>query len=186
MRICIVGAGAIGGLVGARLAAAGETIAGGVHSPGDQTGDSRKFADRLAAWSTGRLGVKFLYATTVEGLDIEAGRVRAVVTSAGKLAGDGFVIAMGPESGLLGRRYGIDLPIYPVKGYTATMPVENEETAPTMGGVDEDRLIAYSRLGNRLRLASTAEFAGFDRTFRPADFDSMVPGRRRAVSGRFR
>ena len=83
---------------------------------------------------------------------------------------------MGPESGLLGRKYGIDLPVYPVKGYTVTVP--RSAKGPTMGGVDEDRLIAYSRLGGRLRLASTAEFAGFDRSYRPA----ISPRLRRRVS----
>ena len=70
--------------------------------------------------------MKFLYGTTVEGLDIEGDRVRAVMTSAGPVSGDAVVISMGPESGLLGRRYGIDLPVYPVKGYTATIPLEDE------------------------------------------------------------
>ena len=81
---------------------------------------------------------------------------------------------MGPESGLLGRRYGIDLPIYPVKGYTVTVPLEDESKGPTMGGADEDRLIGYSRLGNRLRMSSTAEFTGFDRSFKPRDFKSIL------------
>lgn len=148
-------------------------IAGGVYSPMDQTGDSRQFVEALAAWSTERLGVKFLYGTTVEGLDIDGGRVRAVMTSAGPVTGDAVVLSMGPESGLLGRRYGIDLPVYPVKGYTATVPLEDERLGPTMGGADEDQLVAYSRLGNRLRLTSTAEFTGFDRSFRPRDFAAM-------------
>ena len=117
--------------------------------------------------------MKFLYGTTVEGLDIEGDRVRAVMTSAGPVTGDAVVISMGPESGLLGRRYGIDLPVYPVKGYTATIPLEDESKGPTMGGADEDQLIGYSRLGNRLRLASTAEFTGFDRTHKPSDFAAM-------------
>jgi D-amino-acid dehydrogenase len=72
----------------------------------------------------------------------------------------------------MGRKLGIDLPVYPVKGYTATIPLE-ANVGPTMGGVDEDRLIAYSRLGNRLRMASTAEFAGFDRSYKPSDFNAL-------------
>lgn len=150
-----------------------EKIAGGVYSPIDQTGDSWQFVEKLAAHAVEKLGVKFLYGTTVEGLDIEGDRVRAVMTSAGPIAGDAVVISLGPESGLLGRRYSIDLPVYPVKGYTATIPLEDKSKGPTMGGVDEDQLIAYSRLGNRLRLASTAEFTGFDRTLRPSDFAAM-------------
>ncbi|UDL92197.1 D-amino acid dehydrogenase [Mesorhizobium sp. PAMC28654] len=155
------------------LAGAKDKIAGGVYSPIDQTGDSSQFTRNLAAYAAEKLGVRFLYGTTVEGLDIEGDRVRAVITSAGPIAGDAVVISMGPESGLLGRRYGVDLPVYPVKGYTATIPLEDESKGPTMGGADEDQLIAYSRLGNRLRLASTAEFTGFDRTHKPSDFAPM-------------
>ena len=155
------------------LAGAKDKIAGGVYSPIDQTGDSRQFTERLSAYCTEKLGVEFLFGTTVQGLDIEGDRVRAVMTSAGPVAGDAVVISLGPESGLLGRRYGVDLPVYPVKGYTATIPLEDESKGPTMGGADEDQLIAYSRLGNRIRLASTAEFTGFDRTFRPRDFAAM-------------
>lgn len=155
------------------LAASKAGIAGGVYSPMDQTGDSRQLVEALAAYAEEKLGVKFLYDTTVEGLDIDGDTVRAVMTSAGPVTGDAVVLAMGPESGLLGRRYGIDLPIYPVKGYTATMPLEDESKGPTMGGVDEDKFVAYSRLGNRLRLTSTAEFTGFDRSFKSSDFTSM-------------
>lgn len=155
------------------LAGAKDKIAGGVYSPIDQTGDSRQFVERLAVYCAEQLGVTFLYGTAVEGLDIEGDAVRRVMTSAGPLSADAVVISMGPESGLLGRRYGIDLPVYPVKGYTATLPLEDESKGPTMGGADEDQLIAYSRLGNRLRLASTAEFTGFDRSFRPSDYAAM-------------
>ncbi|MER8864042.1 D-amino acid dehydrogenase [Mesorhizobium sp. M0751] len=156
------------------LAGAKDKIAGGVYSPIDQTGDSSQFTQRLAAYAAEKLGVQFLYGTTVEGLDIDSGRVRAVMTSAGPVPGDAVVISMGPESGLLGRRYGIDLPVYPVKGYTVTVPLEDESKGPIMGGADEDRLIGYSRLGNRLRMSSTAEFTGFERTFKPRDFNSIL------------
>ncbi|MES0097836.1 D-amino acid dehydrogenase [Mesorhizobium sp. M0019] len=156
------------------LAGAKDKIAGGVYSPIDQTGDSSQFTQNLAAYAAEKLGVQFLYGTTVEGLDIDGDRVRAVMTSTGPVAGDAVVISMGPESGLLGRRYGIDLPVYPVKGYTVTVPLEDESKGPIMGGADEDRLIGYSRLGNRLRMSSTAEFTGFDRTFKPRDFNSIL------------
>ncbi|MER9211911.1 D-amino acid dehydrogenase [Mesorhizobium sp. M0663] len=156
------------------LAGAKNKIAGGVYSPIDQTGDSSQFTQNLAAYAAEKLGVQFLYGTTVEGLDIDGDRVRAVMTSTGPVAGDAVVISMGPESGLLGRRYGIDLPVYPVKGYTVTVPLEDESKGPIMGGADEDRLIGYSRLGNRLRMSSTAEFTGFDRTFKPRDFNSIL------------
>jgi D-amino-acid dehydrogenase len=81
---------------------------------------------------------------------------------------------MGCDSPLLARRIGIDLPIYPVKGYSATVPIGNGHLAPQLGGVDEDTLIAFSRLGNRLRLAATAEFAGYDRSHKPRDFARLL------------
>ncbi len=168
------------------LAGAKEKIAGGVYSPMDQTGDSHLFVQGLTDWSAAKLGVKFLFDTTIQGLDIEGGRVRAVNTTTGPVTGDAVVISLGPESGLLGRKYGIDLPVYPVKGYTATLPLPNETLGPTMGGVDEDRLIAYSRLGSRLRLASTAEFAGFDRSYKRARFRRAVQDGKGALSGRHR
>ncbi|WP_292306517.1 FAD-dependent oxidoreductase, partial [Mesorhizobium sp.] len=156
------------------LASVKDKIAGGIYSPIDQTGDSKQFVDKLAAYAAEKLGVRFLFGTTIEGLDIEGDRVRAVMTSAGPVTGDAVVISMGPESGLFGRRYGIDLPVYPVKGYTVTVPLEDESRGPTMGGADEDRLIGYSRLGNRLRMSSTAEFIGFDRSFKPGDFRTIL------------
>lgn len=167
------------------LADAADKIAGGVYSPMDQTGDSRLFVQRLAAWSAEHLGVTSRFGITVQGLDVDGDTIRAVNTSAGPIACDAAVIALGPESGLLGRRYGIDLPVYPVKGYTATVPLEDESKGPTMGGVDEDRLIAYSRLGNRLRLAATAEFAGFDRSHRPEDFSALFRTAKELFPGAF-
>ena len=155
------------------LANVKDRIAGGVYSPIDQTGDSRQFAERIAAWAAEMLGVTFRFGTTVQGLDTDGDRVTAVRTSAGPVAGDAVVLAMGPESGLFGRSHGIDLPVYPVKGYAATIPLEDPDKGPTMGGADEDRLVGYSRLGDRLRISSTAEFTGFDRGHSPKNFAAM-------------
>lgn len=167
------------------LAAAKDGIAGAVYSPMDQTGDSRQFVEALAAYAEHKLGAKFLFDTNVEDLIVEGDRVAGVKTSAGRLDADAVVIAMGPESGLLGRRNGIDLPVYPVKGYTATVPLTDPSKGPTMGGVDEDRLVAYSRLGDRLRLASTAEFAGFDRSHKPEDFKRLFQTAQELFPGAF-
>lgn len=168
------------GLAGSRA-----ELAGGVYSPMDQTGDSRLFTEALAAHAAGKLGVTFRYDTTVEGLETDGERVRAVKTSAGPIAGDAIVLSMGPESGVFARRYGIDLPVYPVKGYTATVPLEDPALGPTMGGADEDNFVAYSRLGDRLRLTSTAEFTGFDRSFRPRDFRSLFRAGHELFPGAF-
>jgi D-amino-acid dehydrogenase len=155
------------------LASAADKIAGGIYSPIDQTGDSRLFTNRLATHAEQKFGVAFRFGVVVEGLDIDAGRVMAIRTSAGRIAADAFILSLGPESGVFARRHGIDLPVYPVKGYAATVPLADPSKGPTMGGADEDRLIGYSRLGDRLRLSSTAEFTGFDRSHRPDDFATM-------------
>ena len=157
-------------------------LAGGVYSPMDQTGDSRLFVERLAAWSAQHLGVKGHYGANVEGLEIAGNRITAVKTSKGTLSCDAVVFSLGPESGAMGRKFGLDVPVYPVKGYTATLPIA-EGSGPTMGGVDEDKLIAYSRLGDRLRLACTAEFAGFDRSHKPVNFARLFAVARELFPG---
>lgn len=167
------------------LAAVRDSLAGAVYSPMDQTGDSAMFVRRLAQWCAEHLAVSFRFDTAVTGFDIAGGRVRAVRTATGDLPCDAAVVALGPESGLFGRALGIDLPVYPVKGYTATVMLSDPLRGPTMGGVDEDRLIAYSRLGDRLRLAATAEFAGFDRGYKPADFASLFRTAQELFPGAF-
>jgi D-amino-acid dehydrogenase len=155
------------------LAPAKDKLAGGIFSPMDQTGDSCKFARNLSVWSAGHQGVAFRYGTTIAGLAAEGRRVARVLTDRGELDVDACVLAMGCDSPLLAEEIGIKLPIYPVKGYSATISVRNG-LAPQMGGVDEDKLMAFSRLGDRLRLAATAEFSGFDRSHRPRDFAQLL------------
>jgi D-amino-acid dehydrogenase len=167
------------------LAAVSHKIAGAIYSPTDQTGDSRQFTERLAAYAAEKLGVVFRFGTTVQGLDIEGDRVAGVRTSAGRFTADVVVLSMGPESGLLGRRHGIDLPVYPVKGYAATVSLEDPSKGPTMGGADEDSLVGYSRLGDRLRISSTAEFTGFDRTWRKRDFTALFKTAHELFPGSF-
>jgi len=150
------------------LAGARDKIAGAIYSPMDQTGDSCRFARNLAAWCEQHADVRFLHGVTIRGLNIEGNRVASVGTDRGSIDCDAVVLAMGAESALLGRRIGLKLPIYPVKGYSMTVPIRSG--GPTLGGVDEDKLIAYSRLGDRLRLACRAEFAGYDRSHKPEDF----------------
>jgi D-amino-acid dehydrogenase len=149
-------------------------LAGGIFSPMDQTGDSRKFADRLAAWCAAEKGVRFAWRTNVTGIEAADRRVTRVLTDKGAVEADAFVLAMGCDSPFLARQIGIKLPIYPVKGYSATIPIRDGDVAPQIGGVDEDKLVAFSRLGNRLRVAATAEFAGYDRSHRPRDFTQLL------------
>ena len=160
-----------------------DRLAGGIFSPMDQTGDSCKFGRNLAEWCAKNAEVRFAYRTAVTGIEVEGGRVKRVTTDKGPFEADAFVLAMGCDSPFLAQRIGVTLPIYPVKGYSLTVPIREDRVAPRIGGVDEDKLVAFSRLGNRLRLAATAEFAGYDRTHKPRDFQGLIVGAKELFPG---
>ncbi len=155
------------------LAAVKSRIAGAVHSPTDQSGDARGFSRRLGGYCAGKLGVEFLFDTRIDGIEISTDRVERVVTDRGARQADLYVLALGCDSAMVGRAIGLKLPIYPVKGYSVTLPAREGQAALGIGGVDEDNLMAWCPLGERLRLTSTAEFSGYDRSYRPADFRAM-------------
>src|SRR5262245_21086460 len=156
------------------LAPAKDKLAGAIFSPMDQTGDSCQFGRKLAAWCAEHAGVAFRYGSHITALEAEEGSVRRVLTDKGAVEADLFILAMGAESPRLAQAIGVKLPIYPVKGYSLTVPIGEGHQAPRIGGVDEDKLIAFSRLGDRLRLAATAEFAGYDAGHRPQDFRTLL------------
>jgi D-amino-acid dehydrogenase len=155
------------------LAAAKERIAGGIYCPTDETGDCSKFAAAMAA-ACKRRGAEFRYGTAVLGFEAEGDRITAVHTSQGDLRADLFVMCLGNDSPVLARQLGIKLPIYPIKGYSLTIPIGNHGHPPTIGSVDENNLVAISRFGDRMRVTATAEFAGYDTRHRPRDFDFML------------
>ncbi|MBS1269501.1 MAG: D-amino acid dehydrogenase [Gammaproteobacteria bacterium] len=148
-------------------------IAGAVYCPTDESGDARLFSLQLAE-ACRKQGVRFVFDCAVDRLVVENNRVKCLSTASGERDADIYVLASGVEAPRLTRPIGIDLPIYPVKGYSVTFPVGQDHHAPSIGGVDEDRLIAFSRLGDRLRVTSTAEIAGYDVSYKPADFDHMI------------
>jgi D-amino-acid dehydrogenase len=108
------------------------------------------------------------------GLTVADGKVCGVRTDAGDLTADAYVVALGNASASFVRPIGIRLHIYPVKGYSVTIPVNEGHVAPRMGGVDESTLLGFSRLGDRLRLTSIAEFSGDAPGHRPSDFTPLV------------
>ena len=148
------------------LATARVGFAGGLRLPNDETGDCKLFTDRLAALAEG-LGVAFRYGVTIDGLETEAGRVSAVATSAGRLSADAYVVALGSYSPPMLRPLGIDVPVYPIKGYSLTVPITDESVAPVSTVMDETFKVATTRLGDRIRVGGTAEIAGYDNTLRP-------------------
>ena len=149
-------------------------IAGALYCPTDESGDCHAFTNRLAEHCATHLGVQFKWSTDIERLQAEGDRITGVVTRDATLTADAYVLALGSYSPLLSRPIGIDMPIYPVKGYALTVPIEGHEGAPTLCGVDEKYLIAWSRLGNRLRVTAMADFSGFDRSHSERDFRHML------------
>lgn len=148
-------------------------IAGGIYAPSDESGDARLFTRNLADWCAER-GVRFLYGTTIRGVETAAGEVTGLVTDKGTLTADAYVLALGCQSAALAKPLGLSLPIYPIKGYSVTVPVAGRNSTPRIGGVDEENLVAYAPMGDRLRITATADFAGYDKRHSPADFQAML------------
>ena len=155
-----------------------ERLAGGMYSPTDQSGDARMFSRNLATHCAEALGVQFRFGVDARGLDADGGRIVGVRTSEGIVRGDAYVLALGFMSPFLTETVGIRLPIYPVKGYSVTIPRGTSNLAPRMGVCDEDRLVVTCPMGDRLRIASTAEFGGYDKSHRPTDFRAMFTAAR--------
>lgn len=159
------------------LAATKDRIAGAIHCPTDESGDACKFTRGLATLCEDR-GARFLYGTTITGIARNGARVESVRTDRGEERADAYVLALGSYSAPLARQLGERLSVYPIKGYSATIPVDGANNPPTVGGVDEDNLAAYVRLGDRVRVTATAEFAGYDTSHRPEDFAHMLAAMR--------
>jgi D-amino-acid dehydrogenase len=142
-------------------------VTGGVYTPGDESGDARRFTEELARLAA-RRGVRFRYDTTVEAIESAGGAVRGVTTvdeeERRQLQADAYVVALGSYSPLALKPLGVAIPVYPLKGYSITLPLgpEHAGAAPTVSLTDEAHKIVISRLGNRLRAAGTAELAGYD------------------------
>ena len=154
------------------LASAKMKIAGGIYCPTDETGESAKFTRALAAKIVER-GGEVQTGATILGLEAEGDRIARALTDKGAFKADVFVLALGAESPMLARKLGIQLPIYPIKGYSLTIPVGNRLSPPTIASVDEHNLVAISRFGDRIRVTATAEFAGYDTSHKPSDFAFM-------------
>ena len=149
------------------LRAATVRLAGGLHLPDDETGDCHKFTVALADLLS-RRGVRFRFDTNVQRLLFEGDRMTGVITNQGMLDADAYVVALGSEAARALRPLGIDLPIYPVKGYSVTVDIEEGTLAPRSSVMDEHSKIMMTRLGTRLRAAGLAEISGYDASIRPS------------------
>ena len=141
------------------LAHAHGRFLGGLRLPGDETGDAHQFTQRLAAQAAA-LGVTFRYGVDVQQLEHEAGRITAVVAGGERITADHYVVAFGSYSRKLLLPLGFEIPVYPVKGYSITVPIEDEAAAPVSTVMDETYKVASTRRGDRIRGGGTAELAG--------------------------
>ena len=150
------------------VASLGPRLAGGEHLPGDESGDAYKFTSGLAKLCEAQ-GVEFRFGVSFAGFSVKNGKVNSPQFEA-----DAYVIALGSYSPLVTRPLGIDLPVYPLKGYSVTMPVKNPAAAWTVSLSDEAHKLVLSRLGDSLRIAGTAELSGYDTTINKVRCDAIV------------
>ena len=148
------------------LAHALPQLVGGDYTPADESGDACMFTQQLTALCAAR-GVNFLYDATIAQLShhgdrIENVHIRHAAEGAKTLAAGAYIVALGSYSPLLMRPLGLRLSIYPVKGYSVTIPITNSAATPHVSLTDDEHKLVFSRLGERLRVAGTAEFNGYD------------------------
>jgi D-amino-acid dehydrogenase len=151
-------------------------IAGGLRLLDDETGDCFLFTQNLAAMAQ-KLGVTFQFEASVKKLHRSGDAIDGVTIEQDgatmMLQANAYVLALGSYSPLAVRSLGLSLPVYPVKGYSLTLPVTNAEAAPQSTVMDETYKVAVTRLGNRVRVGGTAELAGYDRTLRGPRRDTL-------------
>lgn len=143
------------------LAASAAPIAGGLRLPHDETGDCFKFTNALAEMARAA-GVEFMNRTNITRIVEEGGRITRVETDRGPVTADAYLVAMGSFSPHLVRTLGLKVPVYPVKGYSLTVPIVNEPLAPVSTLLDESYKVAITRLGDRIRIGGMAEISGFN------------------------
>jgi D-amino-acid dehydrogenase len=143
------------------LAQARDRLTGGLRLPGDETGDCHQFTRQLAGLARG-LGVDLRFNQQVEGLVVEGDRIAGVRVNGQVLKADRYVMAFGSYSREALAPLGPDLPVYPVKGYSLTVPLVDPALAPQSTVLDETYKIAVTRFDHHIRVGGMAELGGFD------------------------
>lgn len=149
-------------------------IVGGLYCASDRSGDAHVFTRELAARAE-RLGVRFVTGAEVERFETQGDRITGVRTNGWLFGGDAIVLAAGVGTSKLARQLGLRIPVYPLKGYSVTLPA-GEGIAPKVSLTDEARKIVVSRFGDRVRVAGTAEVAGYDTTLEMPRAKSVLDG----------
>lgn len=148
------------------LARVNNKLTGGLRLPNDETGDCHLFTQRLTEAAM-KLGVSFRFNQEVSGFEVRGGRIASARIGEEQLAADAFVLACGSYSRGLALPLGIDLPVYPVKGYSITLPIVSQSAAPVSTVLDETYKVAVTRFDDRIRVGGMAELAGFDQRLLP-------------------
>ena len=143
------------------LATTQHKFVGALRLPGDETGDCFKFTQRLAKMAQ-KLGATFRFGVNIQRLEKSGERITGVHTDAGLLTADQYVLALGSYSTRMLAPLGLRLPVYPVKGFSITVPITDASCAPESTIMDETHKVAVTRLGNRIRVGGTAQLSGFD------------------------
>ncbi|CAM5198706.1 D-amino acid dehydrogenase OS=Castellaniella defragrans OX=75697 GN=dadA PE=3 SV=1 [Castellaniella defragrans] len=147
------------------LARVRHKLAGGLRTPDDETGDCRLFTHALTRLAQD-LGVQFRYRETIQSLQRSDRRITGVQCTSGLLQADAYVVALGSYSPLLLRGI-VDIPVYPMKGYSITVDIADEGRAPVSTLLDETYKVAVTRFDQRIRVGGMAEVVGYDKTLNP-------------------
>ncbi|WP_165668303.1 D-amino acid dehydrogenase [Metapseudomonas otitidis] len=148
------------------LASVKHKLAGALRLPNDQTGDCQMFTSRLAEMAV-QLGVEFRFGKDIQRLDFAGDRINGVWIDGKLETADRYVLALGSYSPQLLKPLGIKAPVYPLKGYSLTVPITNGAMAPTSTILDETYKVAITRFDDRIRVGGMAEIAGFDLSLNP-------------------
>jgi D-amino-acid dehydrogenase len=151
---------------------AGKPIIGGIFLPLDESGDAFGFTQQLATLCASEYKVVFRYGTQLRSVNAAKGRISSVTTEKGEHKADAYIVSLGSYSPVFLKPLGIHVPIYPMKGYSVTFPANHY--APSISLTDGEHKIVYSRLNDRLRVAGTAEFAGYNSDIRPQRITPIV------------
>ena len=148
------------------LASVTDKLAGALRLPNDQTGDCQIFTRKLAEMAAA-LGVQFRFGQTIQRLDFAGDRINGVWVDGKLETADRYVLALGSYSPQLLKPLGVRVPVYPLKGYSLTVPITNSDMAPTSTILDETYKVAITRFDQRIRVGGMAEIAGFDLSLNP-------------------
>ncbi|MBF5005113.1 D-amino acid dehydrogenase [Diaphorobacter caeni] len=158
-------------------------IAGAVHTPSESAADCRMLCQQLSALLVER-GATLLYGTQAAGYDVQGGAIRALRTASGQeLHADHFVLASGWESAIQARALGVQIPVYPLKGYSITVDASDAlatspDAAPSVSVTDTARKVVFARLGDRVRVAGMVEIVGRDTRLEPERIRSLATSTR--------